>query len=223
MVQPPDNQGAVNCDWRRTSSHSLFHSTVAHVCLDSPPIRVAVVPEIGFVNASALMGCFTYGRLVVAAGLAAGPLRFGASILAARTFRVKSLPMASRDFAKGEESTTEVVSSGVNGNMEKRYHNHNRYRAKQEPGAKRRLTIWLAVCVLFFTWAAVQSFHQQGKIADKQAELERVEQQLKDAQRKERELETRIELLHDPDYVSELARKEYYMTKEGEIIIVDPR
>lgn len=107
--------------------------------------------------------------------------------------------------------------------MGERYHNHNRYKAKQDPGARRRLTIWLAVCVLFFTWAAVQSFHQLGKIADKQAELERAEQQLKDARQKEKELETRIELLHDPDYVSELARKEYYMTKEGEIIIVDPR
>lgn len=93
----------------------------------------------------------------------------------------------------------------------------------RHPGRRRRLTIWLFVCMLFFTWTGIQWFHQMGQISDKRAELKRSTQQLSEAEAEKRELQIEIEHLHDPEYIAELARKEYYMTKKGEIIFVDPR
>lgn len=90
-------------------------------------------------------------------------------------------------------------------------------------GARRRLAIWLAVCTIFVAWAGLQLFHQTGKIAAKRSELEQAEQKLQQTVTMKQELLTKIERLHDPEYVAELARKEYYMTREGEIIFVDPK
>lgn len=95
--------------------------------------------------------------------------------------------------------------------------------ADPHPGRRRRLTIWLLVCVLFLTWTGIQWFHQIDQLSDKRRELKRTAQQLSEAEAEKRELQIEIEHLHDPEYIAELARKEYYMTKKGEIIFINPR
>lgn len=109
-----------------------------------------------------------------------------------------------------------------------RFNPHNRSEAGRRPngsesGARRRLAIWLTICTIFIVWAGVQLLHQTGKIADKRVELEQAERNLQQTTDMKQELQAKIERLEDPEYVAELARKEYYMTKEGEIIFVDPR
>lgn len=100
---------------------------------------------------------------------------------------------------------------------------HSGGKTTRDPAARRRLVIWMVVCTIFLIWASVQLFHQMGKISDKRVELEQVERQLMETEQLQHELKTHIEQLHDPDYVAELARKEYYMTKEGEIIFIHHR
>src|SRR5690625_1083599 len=99
-------------------------------------------------------------------------------------------------------------------------------RAKTSEGSvasgRRRFVIWLVACTVFVMWAGIQLYQQTGKIADKQHELEQAELKLQQATETKQELQARIERLRNPEYVDELARKEYYMSREGEIIFVDP-
>ena len=105
--------------------------------------------------------------------------------------------------------------------------NHHRTRQMKEKNrdrsGRRRLAIWFNVCTIFASWAAIQLLQQTEKIAEKQSELEQAQMKLHQTTEMKQELQAKIERLHDPEYVDELARKEYYMTREGEIIFVDPR
>lgn len=107
-----------------------------------------------------------------------------------------------------------------------RFNKHRTRPNKQESShrnGRRRLTIWFFVCTVFLAWAVIQLLQQTEKIAEKQNELAQAELKLQQTTEMKQELEDEIERLHDPEYVEELARKEYYMTREGEIIFVDPR
>lgn len=107
-----------------------------------------------------------------------------------------------------------------------RFNDHRTRPNKKKSGhrnGRRRLTIWFVVCTIFVAWAVIQLLQQTEKIAEKQSELAQTELKLQQTTEMKQELEATIERLHDPEYVDELARKEYYMTREGEIIFVDPR
>lgn len=95
--------------------------------------------------------------------------------------------------------------------------------SRKDPGARRRFAIWLTVCTIFLVWAGFQLSHQIGKVSEKRVELEQAEEELRKTEQLQHELKAHIQHLHDPDYVAELARKEYYMTKEGEIIFINSR
>ncbi|WP_054951043.1 FtsB family cell division protein [Numidum massiliense] len=85
-------------------------------------------------------------------------------------------------------------------------------------GAKRRLTVWLSVCVVFFAWAAIQLFVIEGNLAKSQEELVGAHEQLKRAKKHNEKLQEEVKLLKDPQYIAEYARKHLYMSGEGEII-----
>lgn len=95
--------------------------------------------------------------------------------------------------------------------------------ASRSAGQKRRLLIWAMICTLFTAWVSVQLITQANKVSAKRAEIEKAQHTLRAAEERKQELETHIKHLHDPEYVTELARKEYYMTREGEIIFTEPR
>lgn len=99
---------------------------------------------------------------------------------------------------------------------------HRGYKNNHDPGKRRRLTIWLIVCTMVVGWAGFQSFHQSHKIADKRAELMQIEEKLQQTKTAHKELQAKIKRLEDPEFIAELARKEYLMTREGEIIFVQP-
>ncbi|BDG45497.1 septum formation initiator family protein [Parageobacillus sp. KH3-4] len=71
---------------------------------------------------------------------------------------------------------------------------------------------------IFFYTLHSQSKDIEAKLADKK----RVEQQLDKLEKQQKQLEDEIKKLHDDEYIAELARKKYYLSKEGEIIFVVP-
>jgi len=85
-----------------------------------------------------------------------------------------------------------------------------------QAATKRRLKIWLFLIVLFIGWAiytVVNQMYQKDNLNEQLLSLEAN----RDAMQQElQELENKVMLLNDPEYMSQLATKEQGLVKEGE-------
>ncbi|MBX6394880.1 MAG: septum formation initiator family protein [Alicyclobacillaceae bacterium] len=72
---------------------------------------------------------------------------------------------------------------------------------------------WAAYTVIFVQWPKLRSL---------QAEQERVEAQLRQAEAQNQSLREKVRLLEQDQYVADLARQEFKMAKPGEILFATP-
>jgi cell division protein DivIC len=86
-------------------------------------------------------------------------------------------------------------------------------------GTRRRLKLLLFIMVLFMSWALYTLIVQYGQISDRAGQQREAEQKLADAQKKNAELKQQVTRLNDPEYISQVARKEYGLGYPGEIPI----
>ncbi|OAB42725.1 FtsB family cell division protein [Paenibacillus glacialis] len=86
-------------------------------------------------------------------------------------------------------------------------------------GGRRRLSLWMCFMVLFMSWAGYTLFNQNSQIADTNAEL--VKKQAAKAASDEAVLQLKHEVnrLQDPEYIGQLARKDYGLYRPEEIPI----
>ncbi|RAK16552.1 cell division protein DivIC [Anoxybacillus vitaminiphilus] len=63
---------------------------------------------------------------------------------------------------------------------------------------------------------------QSANIEAKIEEEQKLEQQLEKLKKEEQQLKEEIKKLNDDEYIAELARKNYFLSKEGEIIFSVP-
>lgn len=91
-----------------------------------------------------------------------------------------------------------------------------------DKGKKRRLRILFFLIFVFTLWAAFTWHAQGGVLAEKKEELEQRQAEIKALQEKRETLEYEIKRLHDEEYIAELARKYYFLSKPGEVIFVTP-
>ncbi|XEC94971.1 septum formation initiator family protein [Paenibacillus tarimensis] len=83
-------------------------------------------------------------------------------------------------------------------------------------GSKRRLKIWLVFVSLFMGWALYTMIMQTDRQSEAEQRLLAAEQKLQAAAEEADGLNQKIELLNDPEYIKEIARKEYNMSLPGE-------
>ncbi|WP_338471285.1 septum formation initiator family protein [Niallia sp. XMNu-256] len=87
----------------------------------------------------------------------------------------------------------------------------------------RRLTAFF-VLVAIVTYIMVSTLiSQTSTIAEKKEEQEKVKQELASLKQEEILLKEEIVKLNDDDYIAKLARKEYFLSDENEIIFTLPR
>ncbi|ACJ32439.1 FtsB family cell division protein [Anoxybacillus flavithermus] len=79
-------------------------------------------------------------------------------------------------------------------------------------------TMALAASSLFLYTMMVQSSMIDEQIKTK----EQLEEKLHTLQQDEKRLKEEIKKLNDDQYIAELARKQYFLSKEGEIIFITP-
>lgn len=100
----------------------------------------------------------------------------------------------------------------------------NKYDAKQERFKRRqrllRRRLIVFGIIFFITIAAFAHAYieKQSLYAKKQQEYENLEEELTNLQAEETALQEEINLLQDEDYVLRIAKTNYFLTKEGEII-----
>lgn len=83
---------------------------------------------------------------------------------------------------------------------------------------RRRMKVFvplLALPIIFISFTAFAQHQQNQELAD---ELASTEQTLKDATAKEEQLLKQIERLNDDNYIARMARSEFYLSEDGEII-----
>ncbi|ELK48357.1 septum formation initiator family protein [Halobacillus sp. ACCC02827] len=91
---------------------------------------------------------------------------------------------------------------------------------------KKRLIRRLVMFALLVTVVAgsmgVYHWKQQSVYAEKNEQYEQLQQEMAALKKEENGLEQEIELLNDEDYVLQIARTNYFFSKEGEIIFKMP-
>lgn len=86
----------------------------------------------------------------------------------------------------------------------------------------RRLVLFAIVTALVIGGMAAYHVNQRILHAEKTEQYEQLEQELADLEKEEARLKEEIELLNDEDYVLDIARTNYFLTKKGELIFKLP-
>jgi cell division protein DivIC len=103
-----------------------------------------------------------------------------------------------------------------------------KHELKQKHEAKKRKLLYRRLSVFFVMVSIVSYFlintliSQSKTIKAKQEELSQLETKFSELQKQQKLLEEEIIKLNDDEYIGKLARKEYYLSDENEIIFTIP-
>ena len=121
---------------------------------------------------------------------------------------------------------SKLHSSGVE-TLNNDYVRSNEEKAKQKRKRaifrRRRIALYLAVAGIILFLLTDLLFYQKDRLAIKEAEKQALEEQLADVQEQQEMLKLQIAKLEDDEYIAKLARKEYFLSDEGEIIFTIPK
>ncbi|HDX9579338.1 septum formation initiator family protein [Bacillus cytotoxicus] len=82
----------------------------------------------------------------------------------------------------------------------------------------RRLALFLAFAFVVIVSVSVTFYNQNSAVNAKEAKVKELEKETNVLTTKEKQLKDEIQKLHDENYVLEIARRDYYFSKPGEII-----
>ncbi|WP_217588318.1 FtsB family cell division protein [Lentibacillus saliphilus] len=104
----------------------------------------------------------------------------------------------------------------------KQYDAHVDRQKRKKQRLMRRLILFAVVLVIAIGSMTAYHMKQRSIHAEKQAEHERLTEQLDKMQHNEVELREEIQLLNNDEYVLEIARTNYFFSKKGELIFKLP-
>ncbi|MDG3075961.1 cell division protein DivIC [Bacillus halotolerans] len=94
----------------------------------------------------------------------------------------------------------------------------NQLKKRRRKGLYRRLTVFGALVFLTAIVLASSVWSQTSSLSAKEEKKEQLEKELKNLKTKQTDLKEEISKLKDEDYVTELARRDLFMSGDGEII-----
>ncbi|WP_052111367.1 FtsB family cell division protein [Pontibacillus yanchengensis] len=115
------------------------------------------------------------------------------------------------------KSVTKIDSGFV-----KQYDAHVERQHKKKKRLIRRLALFTIATLLLFGGLLTYHLNQRAVYADKREQYEELQQKMTELNQKEEDLNEEIQLLQDEDYVLQIARTNYFFSKEGEIIFQIP-
>src|SRR4051794_39020836 len=89
-------------------------------------------------------------------------------------------------------------------------------------GQKRRKRLLLFMIIPFCIWAGFTWYDQESALVKKREDLVKVSQSLNQVQLENEELTYQVQRLHDKEYIAEIARRDYHLSKPGEVIFITP-
>lgn len=100
--------------------------------------------------------------------------------------------------------------------------NKTQYSKKQKVRIRRRLLAFGLLASVILVLLISTTFTQNKRLAEKQQQKEVVMTKLDEAKEQQDMLSLQIAKLEDDDYIAKLARKEYFLSDDGEIIFTIP-
>ncbi|MCD8510799.1 MAG: septum formation initiator family protein [Bacillus sp. (in: Bacteria)] len=97
------------------------------------------------------------------------------------------------------------------------------HKLKRKRGVIRRLSFYGIAMVIFLVFIGMTLHNQQQTIQEQAEKKQMLEEELYVMIDKELELKDEIELLHDPEYIAEIARRDFFLTMPGETLFQLPR
>ncbi|MED4613539.1 cell division protein DivIC [Bacillus subtilis] len=94
----------------------------------------------------------------------------------------------------------------------------NQLKKRRRKGLYRRLTVFGTLVFLTAIVLASSVWSQTSSLSAKEEKKEQLEKELKSLKTKQTDLKEEISKLKDEDYVTELARRDLFMSGDGEII-----
>lgn len=89
-------------------------------------------------------------------------------------------------------------------------------------GQKRRKRILGLLMVAFCVWAGFTWRDQQSTLLAKKEELAKTQQTSDQVKLQNQELNYQVNRLNDKEYIAEIARRDYHLSKPGEVIFITP-
>lgn len=96
-------------------------------------------------------------------------------------------------------------------------------RRRRRKGLIRRLSMYALCAIFLLSFAGVTLYQQQTTIDDQKIVSQELQDKLANMEREESRLTQEIEWLHDPEYIAEIARRDFFLTKPGETLFQLPR
>jgi len=115
------------------------------------------------------------------------------------------------------ESVTKIDSGYV-----QEYDAYVKRQHKKKKRLVRRLALFVLVTLLLFGSLLSYHLNQRAVLADKQQEYKQLQEEMQQLDQKESDLKEEVQLLNDEEYVLQIARTNYFFSKEGEIIFKLP-
>lgn len=93
---------------------------------------------------------------------------------------------------------------------------------KRRRGLARRLVVFFVFVGVSATAMTSVITSQQHTIHEKQEQKANQKQKLTHLQKQGHDLKGKVKKLHDPEYIGQIARRDYFMTKNGELVFKTP-
>ncbi|KGX85488.1 FtsB family cell division protein [Pontibacillus litoralis] len=119
---------------------------------------------------------------------------------------------------KGSRKRVTKIDSGYM----KQYDAYVERQQRKKKRLVRRLVLFTIVAFLLFGGLLAYHINQRNLYAEKQKKYEELQKEMEQLEQQEEDLRDEIKLLKDDEYVLQIARKNYFFSKEGEIIFKLP-
>ncbi|AZB41201.1 hypothetical protein CEF21_01995 [Bacillus sp. FJAT-42376] len=93
---------------------------------------------------------------------------------------------------------------------------------RRKRGLYRRLAVFGVVVAIFAIFIITGMINQSASLAEQSEQKDKLSSQLKDLKKEQNLLQEEIGKLNDDDYIAELARRDYFLSGENEIIFSSP-
>lgn len=95
-------------------------------------------------------------------------------------------------------------------------------KARMRAARNRRLLVFFVFALAMIGFLGSTIMNQNQRLEEKQIAKEQLEVELEEIQDLQENLKLQISKLDDDEYIAKLARKEYFLSEEGEIIFTIP-
>jgi cell division protein DivIC len=110
----------------------------------------------------------------------------------------------------------------LNSNYMEQYDAHIERQKRKKQRLFRRLVLFAIVVAVAVSGMAVYHFQQRQVHLEKAEEYKLLKEELADLKKEEDRYKEEIQLLNNDDYILEIARTKYFLSKEGELIFKTP-